>query len=214
MNKKLISILILLTLAVLTGLGFAGGKYFFKQQPLLDGNILDTPENRQIMETIDRAYEIEREAANTFNAERFAQVFINDPRFPLDPDTLQVVREMTYDPALETAGFLDYKLAYYTWWQNGVLKREALEAKAKAENRDLTEDEQKSLVDQYGRSAPMRHQPEPDKNIPPLNFLALEINEDIAIVKLDDGPTIVEYTLVFINQHWYVAGMKILTVKI
>ncbi|RJP51357.1 MAG: hypothetical protein C4583_08935 [Anaerolineaceae bacterium] len=210
--KKFMPVLFILALAALTWLGFVGGQYFYEQSLVANGNAPGTSASLQIMETINRAYEIQREGGRTFNFDRFDQVFINDPRFPMPPGTLQVVREMTYNPSLETAGFLDYKLAYYTWWRDSILKKEALEGKAKAENRELTDEERRSLVDQYGRSAPARPPQNLPEAAPALKFLSIEINGEIAIAKLDDGPTIVQYTLVLVNHRWYIADMKILMV--
>ena len=182
---------------------------------ITEGEVPDTQEARQVTETISRAYQIERASAYSLNFEDFNQVFINDPRFPLHPSTLQVVREMTYNPSLQSGGFLDYKLAYHTWIRNGILKREALEAKAKAENRELTDAEKRSLVDKYGRMAPMRLSEEYRHFIPPpLRFISVEIKNDIAVVKMDDGPRINEYTLVLVDKQWYIADWKVLTIKV
>src|SRR5574341_1019622 len=49
-------------------------------------SIPKTPENQEIMRAIERAYDIEAKAAYTFDLSKFPTVFINDPRFNVDPN--------------------------------------------------------------------------------------------------------------------------------
>ena len=206
MNKKILPILVILALAALTWLGFVGGQYFYEKSLFAKGNIPDTPEAQQIMDTIKKAYDIETEGAYTFDFSKFPTVFINDPRFPVDPGTLQVIREMTNNPSLDTAGWLDYKMAYHSWARDSILYTEAVFAKAKAENRELTPEERASLTDSYGRSAPARIS-RPTRNNPVI-FKSMKINKDVAYVIVDDGPYLAELALVLVNGNWYIAGFK------
>ncbi|MFZ5858593.1 MAG: hypothetical protein ACOYZ6_17330 [Chloroflexota bacterium] len=209
--KKSMPVLVILTLAALTWLGFMGGHYFYEQSLFAKGNapdIPDTPEAKEIMKTVEDAYNIEVEAAHTFDLKKFPAVFINDPRFPVSPSTLQVVREMTDNLSLESAGYLDYKLAYYTWWGEGAVLLETLREKAKAENRELTKEEKQSLTDKYGRTAAPRPEGTRTTRKNPVKFISMEITDDIALVVIDDGPRTVELTLVLVDNHWYIAGIK------
>ncbi|RPJ27329.1 MAG: hypothetical protein EHM33_08460 [Chloroflexi bacterium] len=158
------------------------------------------------MQTIERAYDIEAEAAHTFDLSKFSTVFINDPRFPLPSSTLQDVREMTDNLSLESAGYLDYKMAYYSWRRDGALHLDKLKEKAKAENRSLTQTEVRSLTDKYGRTAPPRTQ-ETTRNIP-VKFISMGINDDISYVVIDDGPRTRQLTLILVDKKWYIAGTK------
>ncbi|MEW6241288.1 MAG: hypothetical protein AB1564_10820, partial [Chloroflexota bacterium] len=108
------------------------------------------------------------------------------------------------NPSLNTAGYLDYKSAYYSWWRDGALRREALEERAKAENRNLTMEESQSLVDSDGRVAPQRRK-DPISDIY-LEFQSITFNEDIATVVLNDGPMTIEMTLVLVDGKWFIAG--------
>jgi hypothetical protein len=36
----------------------------------------------------------------------------------------------------------------------------------------------------------------------------VEINDDIALVTVDDGPSTVELTLVLVDKNWYIAGIR------
>lgn len=169
-------------------------------------DIPDTPEAKEIKKTIERAYDIESEAAYTFDLKKFPIVFINDPRFPVSPSTLQAVREMTDNLSLESAGYLDYKIAYNMWAANAILHYEEIHKKAKAENRELTKEEKQSLTDKYGRGTPGRAE-SPIRSFP-VKFISMEINDDIALVVIDDGPRTVELTLVLVDNHWYIAAIK------
>lgn len=197
MNKKLIALV-----CVLLILGLFG----FSERTLKGRSIPDSKEAREIMKTVEKAYDIELEAAYTFDLSNFSTVFINDPRFNVRPGTLETIREMTNNPALESAGWLDYKIAYRSWQIESTLHAESVQAKAKSENRNLTEDEKKSLIDSHGRSAPVRAQG-PARKLE-LKFLSMEINGDIALVVVNDGPTTVELTLVLVDGQWYIAASR------
>ncbi len=169
-------------------------------------SIPDTSEATEIIETIEKAYDIEAESTFTLDIKKFPNVFVNDPRYPVSSETLETIRELTNNPSLETAGYLDYKTAYYSWRINATLNAEKIKEKAKQENRELTDDEIKSLVDVNGRIAPERP-PSPSRSLP-LTFLSVAINDDIATVVLDDGPWTLEMYLVSIDAKWYIAGVK------
>jgi hypothetical protein len=181
------------------------------ETPLQNG-LVSTPfaENgdaeKAIIETVENSYDIQAEAAYTGDLSKFPTVFINDPRFELDPYTLQVVREMTNQPDLKSGGWLDYKMAYYSWRINSTRHAEELRATAKAENRDLTEAEKASLVDPYGRSAPMPAQD--GVNDLTLTFMSVEVKEDVATVVYSDGVVEAELTIVLVDGRWYIAAFK------
>ena len=92
-------------------------------------NIPDTLEANKIMQVIKIAADLEVNAKNSFDPTKFSEVFINDARFPLNADALEFVRTATNDPLLETAGFLDYKIARYKNWEiphNGAIPLESI----------------------------------------------------------------------------------------
>lgn len=205
------SILTILSLIILLGVTF------YAIFPKSDFNVKaieaipDTPEARKIMKTIEKAYAIEAEAAYKLKIEKFDTVFINDPRFPLDEWTLQTVRELTSNPSLESAGWLDYKMAMYSWRIEATIKKEKIEEKAKSENRGLTKEEKLSLIDENGRIAPSRSQSQ--TKIKPIIFISIEIHNDVATVVLDDGTYIAELYLVLVDGKWYIAGFQGISIK-
>lgn len=175
-------------------------------QPASEYVIPDTPEAKEVMNAVERAYDVQAEAKFYFDIKKLPDVFINDPRFPVSSSTLKTIRELTNNPSVESAGYLDYKVAYYSWLIESTLHAEEVKEKAKQENRPLTEEESKSLVDQNGRIAPARS--ESPKRTLPLTFLSVSIDEDVATVVLDDGPWTLEMYLVLSDKKWYVAGTK------
>lgn len=179
---------------------------FISKRPPSTYYIPDTPEAKEVMKTVEKAYDIEADALYTFDLKKFPTVFINDPHYPVSDGTLETIRELTNNPSLESAGWLDYKLAYYSWISSATLHSESVRSKAKAENRELTDDEKKSLVDSKGRIAPARAENPTRKQ--KLIFLSVDITGDIAKVILNDGPTTIELTLVFVEKNWYIAALK------
>ena len=111
MKKKLAYILGILL--VIGPLGFSATSLIIKRSQLTY-NIPNTPEAKEVMKTIEKAYDIEAEAAYTFDIKKFPTVFINDPRFPVSPGTLEIIKDLTDNPSLESAGWLDYKVAFYS----------------------------------------------------------------------------------------------------
>jgi hypothetical protein len=207
--KKLL-LPIIAALLVFGALGFADPALPVDQPAIIDG-IADTPESKEIMKVIEKAYDIEAEAAYTFDLKKFPTVFINDPRFDVIPATVETIRELTQNPSLESAGYLDYKMAYYGWRRDAILHSEAIYERARRENRGLTEEEKASLVDPQGRIAPARE--ETAVRTHPISFLSIEINDDIAIAIINTGATTSELTLVLVDKKWYIAANKILSVR-
>ena len=197
-----ISIFALLTLGIV---GFSKPSTDFSHSMMAE-KMPDTPETKEVIKAVERSYDTESEAAYTFDIKKFSDVFINDPRFPVSTGTLETVRELTNNPSLESAGYLDYKLAFYSWRITATIHAEKVKEKAKKENRALTEEERKSLIDNNGRIAPA-HSQSPTRSLP-LNILSVKINNDIATVVLDDGPWTLEMYLVLVDKKWYVAGVK------
>jgi hypothetical protein len=203
MKKELL--LILSILLVFSTVSFSATAPTINQFELTY-NLPDSPEAKEVMKTIDKAYDIEAEAAHTFDLSKFSTVFINDPRFPVSPGTLDTVRELSNNPSLESAGLLDYKMTFYSWRRDAILLSENLHAKAKQENRELTAEERKSLIDSKGRMAPARS--ESPKRKMDVTFFSVEINDDIATAIIDDGPRTVQLTLVLVDKKWYIAAYK------
>jgi hypothetical protein len=173
----------------------------------------DTENARQIQDTIVKSYQIEDAAARDFDTSLFPTVFVNDPRGgELSPSTIDLVRDYNKDATSNYIGYLDSKLAYYSWWEQGALRLEELWAKAAQEGRHLTREEMNSLMDSGGRlAAPRLQGPVPT---PEIRFISISVKGDLAIATFDDGGRTIEMTLVKINGQWYIAGNKVIDVHI
>ncbi len=172
--------------------------------------IPQTDEAKLLQETIKKSYTIEAEAARTFDLTAFPSIFVNDQLGgDLSLSTVDFIRSVTGDYSSRNFGYLDYKIAYYTWWKSGALKFEALQTKALQENRNLTEEEIKSLIDEKGRVAMPRSQD--IRTSVELQFVSIEVEEDEATVIFDDGLRTNQMVLVKINYQWYIAGNKFLS---
>jgi hypothetical protein len=170
------------------------------------GDIPDTPEAKQIIQIIETAYDIEAEVAYTFKNDRLPSIFINDSRFQVNSEKLEFVKNVIDNPVLEFAGYLDYKNAYYNWWKEGLSHYESLNKKAKAENRAITNEELNAFLATKWGSIPGRVKSPVRYNR--LKFISLSINNEIAKVVLNDGPTVRRLTLVLVNGQWYIAACE------
>lgn len=173
-------------------------------------SIPDSPEVKEIMKTVEDAYDIETEAAYDFKTKKFSSVFINDSRYELDSQKLDFVRNFINDSSLETAGYLDYQLAYYNWWHENVTLFESAKKKAKLENREVTQKEIKSIIDsEWAKKwglAPARGKSPIRENT--LRFISVDIDGETATVYLHDGFRVVTLYLIRIDKKWYIAGRK------
>lgn len=146
--------------------------------------IPNTVEAKEIMKTIERAYDIQVQAGRSFDLTKFPTVFINDPRFNVRPSTLEAVQRMSHNPSLATAGYLDYKIAYYAKLKEAKLHSDTLHPEDK--------------------NAPENAQVKIRKDA--LEFISMSINKDIALVILNDGARTFEMYLVLVDRKWYIAG--------
>ena len=168
-------------------------------------------ETEKIQKVIEESYKIEAKAGRDFDTSKFSSVFINDQRGgQLEQPFIDLITSVALENEASNYGYLDYKLAYYTWWGKGSLQYEAIESKAKSENRKMTKEELKSLFDEKGRLAMPRLKGEEKKPI--LSFTTIEVNDDMAIAVFDDGPRTNQMTLVKVEGQWFIAGNKITAV--
>ncbi|HSA98703.1 MAG TPA: hypothetical protein VLF17_06455 [Candidatus Nitrosotenuis sp.] len=151
----------------------------------------NTPETQEIIKTVQKSEEIYMRALITSDPSEFPTVFINDPRFLLSPKNLDTVRRLSNQPSLQSAGYLDYKIAYFTW----------------------------QIKEGRFVAASYLHTPKPSQTVSPdfvwcdhsfstpeLRVLSMNIDDDIATIVINEGEATYELTLVFINDQWFIAG--------
>ena len=172
--------------------------------------IPDTEDSKLIRETIIQSYIIEGEAAMTFDTSSFSTVFVDDSRgAELSPSQLKFVQTITQQKSKTDFGYLTYKETYFTWWGQGAIAMEELQAKALREKRTLTNEEMQSLLASLsGMLPPARAESlEGDPNI---NFISITVNGDQSVAKFDDGLRTNEMTLIKLNEKWLISGNTIL----
>ncbi len=206
MNKRVLlivasSIIIMVIAGLLIATSVPGKAYPGVQQ---------TKETDEIQKVIEASYAIEAKAGRDFDTSKFQDAFINDTRGgELSQSTVEFIESVDANHKA-SYGYLDYKLAYFSWWEKGALQLETLFAKVKNENRKMTKDEMRSLFDQKGRLAMPRLKGESTKKN--LSFDSIEIKGDTAVAIFDDGPRTNQMILVKVENQWFIAGNKILSV--
>ncbi len=175
-----------------------------------DSGISDTEDAKKIQAVLQKAYDLEAKAAHDFDTSQFSSVFVNDPRVPLAESTNEFVKTVMIqmgEPVREHYGFLDYKIAYFELWRAGALASEAIQQRAQQENRALTADENRAMLENMHRAAGAERKTA-------LVFHFIKVNGNLATVVFDDGPRLNEMQLVKSNNNWYIAGWKILQVNV
>lgn len=175
---------------------------YIQNSELSKVDVPDTPETREIIKQIETALDIE--ARCSFDFSIFPSVYVNHLRYPLDSEKLEFIRNATDNPSLETAGYLDYKLTYHSWWLEGKRQWEEIYTKAREEKRDISEEEQKAFLESKWGKYPGGYCT--SKRTSQLRFISILVESDIATVVLVLGhhrPK--ELTLVFVEGQWYIA---------
>lgn len=176
-----------------------------------DENVPQSDSDKLIL-TLKRACEIESRAIWTFDTSEFPTVFINDPRFPATANVVNFVRTVTNTSPTTDIGYLDYRLIYFRWREEGTKRWNAISEKMKTENREeMTEEERDSLMSSGGLMFPP---PPPvelrDNNDCEYAIQSIKIQEDIATVVASLGSTTDEWYFVNIDGQWYIAGRVVL----
>ena len=193
-----------LTITIIAAL-LVAQKWLNSKPTIAAVGVPDTEEARQIMTTIERAYQLFAVADRTFDTSQFPTVFIDDSDVPLSRAELEQLRSWL-GTGPEGAGYLTFITAYYADWRDGALRLESAWAKAKAEGRDdLAHDEWMEIVNSSGGRPPAVRRQDPIKK-DKLRFDSIDIRGEKAIVLYDDGGALWEATLVRRNGRWYIAG--------
>lgn len=165
-----------------------------------------------ILETLTRACQLSIKAGATFDISEFPTVFVNDPRFTVRLSDYPLLANYFPNTSVETAGYLDYKIAYYRWWEEGTLRLESIQQTMKDENRDYMTSDEVSFLQETG-IPPARISPEDfsaeSENCSQIIVTLLEVKDDFAIVVVEEGATTSEHYLVKKNGQWCIIGRRI-----
>ncbi|MBI3150630.1 MAG: hypothetical protein HYZ21_00710 [Chloroflexi bacterium] len=180
---------------------------YIQQSQLSKVEIQNTPDTQAIMNQLEITTTVE--IGCSFDFSIFPSIYINDPRYEVDEEKIKFIRMATENPSLETAGYLDYKNAYHSWWLEGKRQWEELYAKARAENREISEEEQNEFnASKWGAYRGGWCSPKASSK---LRFVSITFNEDMASVVLGVNDNIREVNLVLVNGQWMIAQENNLT---
>jgi hypothetical protein len=187
---------------------------FGSQQSRASG-VPDTPEAKEIMATIQSAHDALALAYETGQLDVLDEVLIDHPIFleELGPERKEELRQyierVSGKEAAQNFGYLTAMKNKITHRRHGAELLAAAQAKATAENRELTEAEWALLTEQnYGRQpSPLVSDPGlPRSVIEAEQYISMEINGDTARVVYERVKTQTAL-LVRIDGRWYVASM-------
>lgn len=174
--------------------------------------IPDTPAAREIMATIERAYDILAIPFDTLELQRLDEVFIDDPIFRAKmteeqiAETQNSITNMMGADANKNFGYLTAIKAKRLHQQHGAKLLKDTMASAAQSEQSISADKLAELTTQnYGQTPYL-----PNRNLPgrfPLTYLSMKIEGDIAYVRYDDGPALQDAILVRKNGRWFVAGL-------
>jgi len=160
---------------------------------LTEPNIPESDEAREIIEAIEIVVGVESKAGHDFGTGNLSSVFVNDPRFVVLPEKLEYTRHFTGNPRLESPGYLDYKIAYYNRWREGIEQND---------NQEWTK--------KWGPAFAAEVSPVRDR---PIRMISIKFAKEFATVHLYDGLRLVGWYLVKIDGRWYVAGEEGITTR-
>lgn len=154
---------------------------------------------------VNKYFDITGEAAGTFDLSQFPSLFINDPSVPLTPYQTDFMNTI----GAKGSGVLSYELAFFNDWKQGAERLEKLQAQLKAENRQITESDIKSISGPNGMPAPRRQGPT-HKTV--VFFNSFTVDGSRAIVNYDCPGLTQEVFLVKTSNGWRIAGIRTLKV--
>jgi hypothetical protein len=161
---------------------------------------------KAITQVVETAYDIESEASYSFDLSSFSSVFVNEPHYILKSDTLEFINKSVGILSLETSGYLDYKIAYYNWWKEGLTQFDELREKAITENRNMTDEELNTFLSSKWGNIPGRIK-DPGRHFK-IKFVSINVDNNFATVVFSIGSKTNELYLVLVNGQWYIAGDK------
>jgi hypothetical protein len=169
--------------------------------------IPNTPEAKQIMATMNRAYQVLGTTSQSFDVSEFPNVFVDTEDYQLTDEQQKTVAEALSLSVTEVqkAGYLSAMQAKYISRGRGAKLLQAALEKARAENRELTATEFQEIVKANQGQMPSGNPITGNKTV--LTFESIEINGEKAIVRYDDGAALQEAILVKQEGRWLIASI-------
>jgi hypothetical protein len=195
---------ILFVVLFTVGLGIVASQIFHVKA---DVAIPDTPDAKQIMATMNLAYQVLGRASQTFDVSEFPDVFIDTEDYTLTDEQQKTIAEaLGLSVAdVKNAGYLTAIQAKYISRGRGAkLLQEALE-KARTENRELTATQFQEIVKANHGQWPSSNAITANKTV--LTFESIEIIGNRAVVRYDDGAALQEAIVLKQDGRWLIASI-------
>ncbi|RIK43395.1 MAG: hypothetical protein DCC55_05925 [Chloroflexi bacterium] len=173
----------------------------------------NTSEAQAIMAVMLQFYQLLRETpVRTLDVRQFAEVLKDTPDYKLTAETQDYLSVILGSEAAQSAGYLTAMQAKWTHLQQGDRLARGVIEQAQAENREVTAEEWQALAEQnHGRLPPTFTDPDSDYKVQ-LQYESIEINEDSAVVRFDDGVAYQEAILRHIKGRWYITNITPISV--
>jgi hypothetical protein len=179
----------------------------------VDSSVPDTDESHAIMAAIQHAYDALSTAYATGDMNVLADAFVDHPDFrreigwAREAELRSYINKITGPKAAQDFGYLTAIKNKLTHRLEGEKLLRSAMAKAKTENRELSEAEWQTLIKQNHGERPSLPDPGlPSKRvIQPEQYFSIEINGDKARATYDEGVTGKTAILILIDGRWYVA---------
>jgi len=177
----------------------------------LDVGVTGHPEYNEIAAVLDNAYDLFSTPIEKVDIERFAEVLIDTPDFPLTAEQQAYIGQILGQEAVEDAGYLTAIQAKHVHLQHGADLLKAAQEKAIAEGRAIMSEDMETIRSRnYGAYPPSLENPEYLGKKPQLQYLSLEVTGDRAVVDYDSGSALQEAILVRIDGQWFIASNIVL----
>jgi len=166
----------------------------------------EDPEAAKIISTMEHAYALIDEVAQTGDVSKYTQVFVDTSDFQADTSEKEFVGKVLGTAAAQKIGILTAMQAKGIANGRGQqLLKNAMD-KANAENRQISPAELQQLIkDNYGSLPGVKAETNYKLK---LTYQKLEIFKDKAIITYDDEQAIQQAILVKIDGQWFISNVK------
>lgn len=172
-------------------------------------------DKQDIQSAIEKFYSILSEVASTYDVEKFADILLDTGDCQPEDETRKFIEQTMGKNAAMNAGYLTAMQAKYIARGNAYALLETAQEKAKSENRELTQEEKKQILDANGGVFPpvsvksstnsaFSSTPTTKK----INIVNVEIKGDWGKVTYDTSQALQEAILIRKNGFWFVTCIK------
>lgn len=193
---------------IILGLTAFGLVYF--QRTNAHANTLqpDSPENQEIISTLENGYAAIAYAAETNDVTQLPNFFIDNPAYQPAENVKKNIEQVFGPDIARKAGYLTAIQAKYIARGNAEKKMAEAMKKAHDENRELTKEEFQQVVKESNGVIPPTGQYHSKTGKNELTVDKISVFGETASIFYDDGAAYQKATLVRINNQWFIANIE------